>query len=154
MNSRIETLTSFYGSYAEDSRLGRTRQGQLEYITTMSYIHRYAQPGTKLLEIGAGTGRYSIALAREGYAVTAVELVTRNLEILKKNAGGIENLHAVQGDALDLSPFPDQTFDVTLVFGPMYHLYEKEDVQKALKEAIRVTKKNGVILFIHLCHHI
>jgi len=146
MNSRIETLTSFYGSYAEDSRLGRTRQGQLEYITTMSYIHRYAQPGTKLLEIGAGTGRYSIALAREGYTVTAVELVTRNLEILKKNAGGIENLHAVQGDALDLSPFPDQTFDVTLVFGPMYHLYEKEDVQKALKEAIRVTKKNGVIL--------
>lgn len=100
----------------------------MEYVTTMEYIHRYAAKGAKILEVGAGTGRYSIALAKEGYSVTAVELVEHNLDILKANSADLENLQAYQGDALDLSRFGDGTFDITLVFGPMYHLYDQEDV--------------------------
>ena len=84
MSKRIEIVSSFYDDIDEDSRLNRSRHGQLEYATTMEYIHRYAKPGAKMLEIGAGTGRYSIALAKEGYNVTAVELVESNLEVLKK----------------------------------------------------------------------
>jgi SAM-dependent methyltransferase len=113
----------------------------------MDYIHRFAGKDSKILEIGAGTGRYSIALAKEGFDVTSVELVENNLNILKKNSEGLKNIHAYQGDALDLSRFSDETFDVTLVFGPMYHLYESGDVNKAIDEALRVTKKNGIILF-------
>ena len=101
MSKRIEILRSFYDDIDEDSRLNRSRQGQLEYITTMSYIHRYAKTGAKILEIGAGTGRYSIALAKEGYNVTAVELVETNLEVLKNNSVGIENIISYQGDALN-----------------------------------------------------
>ena len=44
MSKRIEMLSSFYDDIDEDSRLDRSRQGQLEYITTMNYIHRYAKP--------------------------------------------------------------------------------------------------------------
>lgn len=146
MSKRIEILRSFYDDIDEDSRLNRSRQGQLEYITTMNYIHRYAKTGAKILEIGAGTGRYSIALAKEGYNVTAVELVESNLEVLKKNSTGIENIISYQGDALNLDRFEDNQFDITLLFGPMYHLYDKKEVHKALDEAIRVTKKGGIIL--------
>ena len=150
MSKRIEIVRSFYSAFDEDSRLDRSRHGQLEHITTMHYIHQYAKAGAKILEIGAGTGRYSIALAKEGYDVTSVELVESNLEVLKKNSSDLKNIAAYQGDALDLSNFEDNQFDVTLLFGPMYHLYDSRDVHKALEEAVRVTKKDGIVLIAFL----
>lgn len=150
MLTRKEIVSSFYGHCDEDGRTTRSRHGQLEYRTTMSYIHRYVSRQTKVLEVGAGTGRYSIALAKEGIDVTAVELVESNLRILREKGKGIANLNAFQGDATDLSRFPDNSFDLTLVLGPMYHLYEPNEVNCAIDEAIRVTKPNGVILFAFL----
>lgn len=146
MSKRLEIVSSFYNQIDEDVRLERNRHGQMEYITTMHYIDKYAKKGAKLLEVGAGTGRYSIALAKAGYDVSSVELVERNLEVLKANSEGIANIRSYQGDALDLSRFADNSFDVTLLFGPLYHLYEPQDVQKSIDEAIRVTKPDGVIL--------
>ena len=147
MSTRKEIVSGFYAQSDEDGRLKRSRHGQLEYATTMSYIHRYAGKQSKVLEVGAGTGRYSVALAKEGMKVTAVELVESNLAILRENSRGIENLESYQGDATDLGRFPDDSFDVTLFFGPMYHLYEPDEVNRAIDEAIRVTKPGGVILF-------
>ena len=150
MSTRTEIVSGFYHQADEDSRLQRSRHGQLEYAVTMHYIHRFIKPGDHILEVGAGTGRYSIALAKEGMNVTAVELVDSNLAVLQKNSEGIDHIHAYQGDATDLSRFEDQTFDMTLVLGPLYHLYETEDVHQAIDEAIRVTKKNGIVLFAFL----
>jgi len=147
MSTREEIVSGFYGQYSEDTRLLRSRHGQLEYAVTMHYIHRFAGRGARVLELGAGTGRYSTALAREGMDVTAVELVESNLAVLKENGAGLENLRAYQGDATDLSRFADDSFDVTLVFGPMYHLYEPEEVDRAIDEAIRVTRTGGTLLF-------
>ena len=147
MSTRTEIVSGFYDRADEDSRLKRSRHGQLEYAVTMNYIHRFAFPGADILEVGAGTGRYSIALAKEGMNVTAVELVESNLSVLRENSRGIGNLRSLQGDATDLSAFPDRSFDVVLVLGPMYHLFEVADVNRAIDEAIRVTKPNGVILF-------
>ena len=78
MSTRKEIVSSYYGQYDEDERTVRSRHGQLEYCTTMAYIHRYVNKQSKILEVGAGTGRYSIALAKEGMDVTAVELVESN----------------------------------------------------------------------------
>ena len=79
----------------------------------------------------------------EGYDVTAVELVKYNLGILKKKNSSVK---AYQGNALKLSRFPDKEFDLIILFGPMYHLYTKEDKVKALMEAKRVLKDEGTIL--------
>lgn len=147
MSTRKEIISDFYGQYDEDTRTLRSRHGQLEYATTMAYIHRYAGKGSKVLELGAGTGRYSIALAKEGMDVTAVELTEANLVTLRERGKGISSLRIVQADATDLSRFEDDSFDTTLSLGPMYHLYEKEEVGRAIDEAIRVTKPGGVILF-------
>ncbi|EQG44002.1 bifunctional 3-demethylubiquinone-9 3-methyltransferase/ 2-octaprenyl-6-hydroxy phenol methylase [Clostridioides difficile] len=98
-----------------------------------------------MLEIGAATGRYSHTLARQGYDVDAVELVEHNIEVFHKNTQSNENISITQGNAMDLSVFPDNKYDITLLLGPLYHLYNKEDKQQALHEAIRVTKPGGVV---------
>ena len=81
MEKRIEMLRTIYGKFDEDKRLTVSKQGQLEYFITMNYVDKYIKSGDKILEIGTGTGRYSIALAKNGYDVTAVELVESNLEV-------------------------------------------------------------------------
>ncbi len=143
----MDYLESYYNSYDEEGRL-LSRHGSVEYITTQKYIHE-ALGGNKqkrILEVGAGTGRYSVALAKEGYSVVALELIERNLSILKSKLTGDEQLQALQGNALDLSRFADDSFDLTLVLGPMYHLYTKDEKLRALSEAVRVTKTGGFIM--------
>ena len=137
-------LEKYYNKFNEDKRLTR-RHGQVEFITSMKYIHECIgdRKCVKILDIGAGTGRYSVALANEGHDVTAVELVKYNLGILKSKKSAVK---AMQGNALKLSKLADNTFDVTLLFGPMYHLFGFDDKIKALNESKRVTKQGGKIL--------
>lgn len=137
-------LTSYYENYDEEGRL-LSKHGSVEYVTTMKYIEKYLQPGMRIMEIGAATGRYSHALARKGYQVDAVELVEHNIEIFKQNTLDGENITITQGNAVDLSAFESDTYDITLLLGPMYHLFTEEEKQKALSEAIRITKKGGII---------
>lgn len=141
-------LEKYYNKFNEEKRL-QSRHGQVEFFTSMKYIHEILQDdkAKKILDVGAGTGRYSVALSEEGYDVTAVELVKYNLGILKSKKSSVK---AYQGNALKLSRFEDNSFDVTLLFGPMYHLHTKEEQLKALFEASRVTKKDGVI-FVAYC---
>lgn len=137
-------LEQYYGSYDEDSRL-ESQHGQVEFLTTMRYIHQYLRPGMRVLEIGAGTGRYSHALAQEGYSVDAVELVEHNIDVFRQRTQPGETVTVCQGNAVDLHMFAENTYDITLLLGPMYHLFTEQDQLQALREAIRVTKKGGVI---------
>ena len=103
----------------------------------------YIKKGYKILDVGAGTGAYSKALTDEGYDVTAVELVKHNLKYIE-NLG----IECYQVNAIDLSRFKDNSFDMVLLFGPMYHLLTMEEKVKALEEAKRVSKK---YIFISYC---
>lgn len=164
----MDELTAHYNKFNEDKRLMR-RHGQVEYITSMKYIHKYLEilqgenakdTTLQILDIGAGTGRYAVELAKEGHDVTAVEYVKYNLGRLKQNANVAKKecqeagkeflLQAYQGDARKLKRFAEDTFDLTLLFGPMYHLYSFEDKLQALTEAKRVTRPGGYILVAYL----
>ena len=141
----LKILTDYYSGYDEDSRL-RSKHGMVEYLTTMHYIEKYLRPGMRILEIGAATGRYSHALAQMGFAVDAVELVQHNIDIFKANTQPGENVTIRQGDARNLHMLQDNCYDMTLLLGPMYHLFTVEEQKKALSEAIRVTKPGGILM--------
>ena len=150
MDKRKENIDKFYNNYDEENRLVKDNAHNVEYLVSKEYIDRYLKEGDKILEVGAGTGRYSLHYANLGYDVTAIEYTEHNLDILKDKITNDMKIVAEHGDAIDLSRFEDNTFDVTLVLGPLYHLYEDEDIDKAIKEAIRVTKKNGIIMIAYI----
>ena len=147
-------LELYYNKFNEEKRLD-SRHGQVEFVTSMKYIHKYlyemeqtkTKEQIKILDVGAATGRYSVPLADEGYDVTAVELVKHNLARLKAKGSTVK---AYQGNAMKLKRFEDNSFDLVLVFGPMYHLHEKEEKEKALSEAKRVVRPDGIVLVAYI----
>ena len=162
-------LEKYYEKFDEERRL-KTRHGQVEFFVTMKNIlaaangdFSKAQEGAavserlqaqeeaaparagaplKILDVGAATGAYSVPLSKQGFDVTAVELVPSNLQKLRAKH---EKVKCWQGDARDLRFLDDKTFDIVLLLGPLYHLHTEEDKLKALLEAARVAKKGGLI---------
>ncbi len=155
----MQEIIEYYNKFNENKRL-LSPHGKVEFLTTMKYLKEYIDRFKKenermpeIIDIGAGTGRYSFALAELGCKTTAVELVERNLEVLrsqKVEASIKRRVKAVQGNATDLSQFKDESFDMALVFGPMYHLFGCEEKKKALLEAKRVIRPGGYIFVAYV----
>ncbi len=143
----MDELEKYYNKFNEDKRL-LSRHGQVEFFVANKYIHDTiaGRTGLNILDIGAGTGRYSVLLSGEGHNVTAVEYVKKNVSQIKLKSNKVIAKH---GTALNLK-LPNNFFDITLLFGPTYHLFSHEDKLKALTEAARVTKPGGHILVMYL----
>lgn len=141
----FEVLNQHYSHYDEEGRL-LSRMGSVEFFTTLRYIEKYLQKGMRILEIGAGTGRYAHHLARQGYHVDAVELIPHNIEIFRQNTRNGEAIRIFQGNALCLDMLEDAAYDMVLLLGPMYHLYTRKDQRQAMAEAVRVLKKGGQLM--------
>ena len=142
----LSNIEKHYNKHPEDLRLLR-RHGMVEFATTMHHLHRYLQPGAQVLDIGAGTGRYTSALMAEGYQVKAVELVRRNIDVFLKREPKAD---VQQGDARNMPFIPTHSADVTLLLGPLYHLIGFDEKLKALNEARRVTRPGGLIFVAYL----
>lgn len=142
--SEMTELEKYYNKFSEEKRLTQ-RRGIVEFTTSMKYINECiaGRKSLKIADIGAGTGRYSFALADEGHDVTAVELVKYNLGILRSKG---DKVKSIQGNALNLKKLDDDEYNITLLFGPLYHLFTFEEKLRALNEAKRITKPGGFIL--------
>jgi len=143
----MNELEKYYNKFNEDKRL-LSRHGQVEFFVANHYIDEViaGRENLDILDIGAGTGRYSVRLAELGHNVTAVELVNKNVSQIKMKSSKII---AKQGDAVNLK-LKDNSFDIVLLFGPQYHLISHEEKLKALTEAKRVTKPGGHIVIMYL----
>ncbi len=142
----LTNIEKHYNKHPEDLRLLR-RHGIVEFETTLYHLHRFLRPGMRLLDIGAGTGRYTSALMAEGYEVKAVELVRRNIDVFLKREPTAD---VVQGDARHMPYLPTASADLTLLLGPLYHLIGDDEKLRALAEAKRVTKPGGLIFVAYL----
>lgn len=142
-----EVVQGLYRIFNEDTRLNWSQAARVEFLTTMHYIEKYLQPGAKVLDIGAGAGEYSLHLADMDCDVTALEMAEANIEAFRRKIRPGQKIDLMQGNALDLSRFADDTFDIVLLMGPLYHLRSEADRQRAIAEAKRVCKPGGVMFF-------
>jgi ubiquinone/menaquinone biosynthesis C-methylase UbiE len=149
----MDFINNYYQDKSiEDGRLFCDNKHKTEFILTIDYIDKYLKKGMKILELGAGTGAYSLYYAQQGYEVHALEYVKKNLDILKSKIKENMNITPVLGDARDLSMYLDNTFDMTLCLGPMYHL-DVKGREKCLEESIRVTKAKGLIYLAYISNN-
>lgn len=153
MSERIgmnETVRRWYDTHAEYEwiRLFQDRYHQLEYLVTMHFLERYLPKTGLVLDAGGGPGRYAIELAKRGYEVVLLDLSPKCLEIAKRKvrkAGvGDRVKEIVEGSVTDLSRFKNELFDAVLCLGgPLSHLLEKSDRERAATELVRVANKKA-----------
>ena len=143
----VELVQEVYQRYDEDSRLNKSQAARVEFLTTVRYIEKYLTPGAKILDVGAGAGEYSFYFARKGYHVSALELADANIAAFRAKMANDDTIDLVQGNALDLSRYESDSFDIVLLFGPLYHLHEEADKLRCIEEAKRVCKPDGKIFF-------
>lgn len=138
------TVKRHYDEHAIDE-WNRLEGFHFEYAITMAMFSKHLNKG-RILDVGGGPGRYSIALAKDGNDVTLFDLSDGNVELAQaKAADAGVTIRALQGDARDLSKLGDERFDSILIMGPMYHLFDPKDRRRVLDEAKRHLNKNGKI---------
>lgn len=147
IENESERVNKLYDIFNEDTRLNHSKASRVEFLTTVRYIEKYLKAGDRILDIGAGAGEYSIYFARKGYAVSALELADANIAAFQRKLTPEDRIDLVQGNALKLSHYADKSFDVVLLFGPLYHLKDDADKQQCISEAKRVCKDGGMIFF-------
>lgn len=152
MTDETEQVQSLYEIFDENARLNRGKAARVEFLTTVRYIEKYLKPGDRILDIGAGAGEYSLYFAEKGHEVCALELSPANVAAFEKKIAPRHRICLRQGNALDLSEYGDDSFDIVLLFGPLYHLHNEADRQSCIAQAKRVCKPGGKLFFAFIAN--
>lgn len=144
-------LMSYYQiSCNEENRLKQNQNNLVEFLTTMYFLTKHIKPKSTILDCCAGGGIYTFPLATSGHIVTAGDLVAKHVEIIKEKDVNSQLAEVYQGDVLDMSIFQDNSFDVVLCLGALYHLQDVKEREKALTECIRILKSEGILFFSYI----
>lgn len=144
-------VLAFYAAGKERDRLDR-REGKLEFARVKQLLTRHLAPGSAVLDVGGGVGRYAAWLAEAGHRVELVDPVPVHVDLARGLAGDPPAFGAQVADARDL-PFAADTFDAVLLFGPLYHLGDRADRRLALQEAVRVCRRDGLVFAIAISRY-
>jgi SAM-dependent methyltransferase len=145
-------IRAHYQTFAAEEleRLAKDRYARIEFEVTWRFIAQLVPPGAHVLDAGSGPGRYAVALAQAGHRVSLLDLSPHCLELAEEWArvAGVSDrlVDAVEGDVRDLSRWPDDHFDAVLLLGPLYHLLERRDRSRAVREVRRVLRPGGPVL--------
>ncbi|MGL5023296.1 class I SAM-dependent methyltransferase [Cetobacterium sp.] len=151
----MNSILKYYEEYDEDKRLFKSNMNKLEFITTIEKLNSIIKSGDKIIELGAGTGNYSFYYNDKGHEVVALDIVLKHVEIIEQKIKekNSKKIKTYLGSAIDLSEFSDESFDVVLCLGPMYHLTSVEDQRSCIKESRRILKKDGVLAIAYINKH-
>lgn len=128
----------------EDLRL-REGLGRLEFARTQEVVRRHLpRSRLRVLDVGGGTGVHAEWLLADGHQVHVIDPVVSHVTQASERLGEFPGFSAEVGDARTLT-VDDASFDVVLLFGPLYHLTERADRLVAWGEALRVIRTNGLV---------
>jgi SAM-dependent methyltransferase len=139
-------LESFYNKASEETRLDKG-MGIFEFERIKELIEQHiSKPNSTIIDVGGGTGKYSEWLAKNNHTVHLIEPVLKHIKLAEKRSNKLKKPFSVTiGEAKKL-PIKDNSADLVILHGPLYHLQKKEDRVAAIIEAKRVVKKGGIIL--------
>jgi len=139
-------LEDFYNKASEETRLEKGMGiFEFERIKELIQLHILKDKIT-VVDVGGGTGKYSEWLAKQNHTVHLIEPVLKHIKLAEKRAKKLKKPFSVTiGEAKEL-PFKDNSADLVILHGPLYHLQKREDRIAAILEAKRVLKKGGIIL--------
>ncbi len=143
-------ILAYYGQGREEQRLS-LGHGPLEAERTRELLLRHlpALP-QDILDVGGGPGAYACWLAARGHAVHLIDASPLHVE-QARGASANQPDHPLAsvrlGDARHLD-VPDTSADTVLLMGPLYHLTERTDRIRALREAWRVLRPGGLLFAV------
>jgi len=144
MDAEGAALRSYYERGRERERLSDAR-GTLEFTrTTEIVLRRLPAAPSVVADIGGGPGRYALWLASLGYQVEHRDLMALHVEQLVADMAGATGIRTAVGDARDLD-LPDASVDAVLLLGPLYHLADRGDRVRALRECARIVRPGGPV---------
>ena len=147
---KADSIVDYYSAGEEDGRLTRSRHASLEFAVTMHYFDKLFEKNSRILDCCAGTGTYAFALAGQ-HRVTASDLTPKNVQIMQAHQQDNPQLEQIlQLDVCKLDCFADGSFDVVLCMGALYHLFDRERREQAVRECSRVCRKGGLLAFTYL----
>lgn len=144
MNNEVK---EFYNLLKEKGRL-ENGLGKIEFYRTKETLSGLIpQKKQVIYDIGGGIGMYSAWLAEQGHEVHMFELAPAAVEYANCNQTENARFIAEEADARNIGR-PDDSADVVLLMGPLYHLIDADDRLKVLREAHRVLKKGGILVAV------
>lgn len=151
----FEKIKKYYASFDEKGRLENDNSGKLEFYMTMRAMKKFLPKTAVILDLGGAAGIYTFALAKLGYKVYLADLSETLIEQAKNRLSqeSAENIMSCDiVNAIDLSIYENEKFDVVILFGPLYHLTDEFERQLCVKEINRVLKKNGLVFASFIPH--
>jgi SAM-dependent methyltransferase len=144
METDDTALRAYYERGMERDRL-RDGRGELEFTrTTEIVLRRLPAAPAAVADIGGGPGRYALWLASLGYQVEHRDLMPLHVEQLTADAAGMTGIRTAVGDGRDLD-LPDASVDAVLLLGPLYHLTDRAERVRALRECARIVRPGGPV---------
>jgi SAM-dependent methyltransferase len=147
----VDAIRRYYDALGEGERDRLTKDiaGRVSFEIHLRFLSRYLQPKQRVLEIGAGPGRFTTVLVERGARVVVTDLSPVQLHLNEANLVASGHEHAVEArhtlDVRDTSRFADATFDLVLAYGgPLSYAFGQE--RQALTGLIRVVKPGGVVV--------
>lgn len=146
--SLIARIFDEYGD-AEWERHETTPFARVGFHVHLHYLRRFVRPGDRVLEVGAGAGRFTVELARIGASIVVADISGEQLRLNAEHVGAAGLEQAIEGretaDVLDLSRFPEGSFDAAVCYGgPLSWVLDQAD--RGLAELVRVTRSGGHVL--------
>ncbi|UYO99769.1 methyltransferase domain-containing protein [Oceanotoga sp. DSM 15011] len=142
----MKKVRKYYDDFVEEEWM-RLDKHKIEFEITKRNMKKYIKNNSRILDIGSGPGRYSIYLSQLGHKVTCVDISQNNLIFAKKKAEhfNVEIEKFINTDAINLNMIEDESYDVVLNMGPMYHIMEVENRRESINESLRVLKRGGIL---------
>jgi len=151
MASNLEKIRENYAHGKEAGRAYESRANGLEFHYTKKILDEHIMPDSSIIELGCGGGYYGVYFADRCAKYVGIDITPENIAVFEEKIknSGFHNIRASVGDATNLYNIANNSFDIVLCLGPMYHL-PPEERELVFMECKRIASPGAIIAFAYI----